>query len=98
MQAEVTGLVVANNAIAGIRTAFDEEIAASAVIVCTGTFLGGLLHYGMTTVAGGRGGGAPANQLSATYRQLGFDVGRLKTGTCARIHKRSINFDAMRRP
>ena len=94
-QAEVTDLVVANNAIAGIRTAFDEEIAASAVIVCTGTFLGGLLHYGMTTVAGGRGGGAPANQLSATYRQLGFDVGRLKTGTCARIHKRSINFDAM---
>ncbi|HDP35058.1 MAG TPA: tRNA uridine-5-carboxymethylaminomethyl(34) synthesis enzyme MnmG [Candidatus Hydrogenedentes bacterium] len=94
-QAEVTDLIIVNDEIAGVRTAFDEEISARVVIVCAGTFLRGLLHYGMTTVAGGRGGAAAANRLGEAYRRFGFDVGRLKTGTCARIHKRSINFDAM---
>lgn len=94
-QAEVTDLVVEGSAIAGIRTSFGEELAAKAVIVCTGTFLRGRLHFGMTTIAGGRGGAAPADGLSDSYKRLGFTVGRLKTGTCARIHKRSINFDVL---
>lgn len=94
-QAEVTDLIIAKDIVAGVRTSFEEELSARAVIVCSGTFLRGLLHYGMTTVQGGRGGAAAANHLSDTYRRLGFEVGRLKTGTCARIHKRSINFDVL---
>lgn len=94
-QAEVTDLIIDKDAVAGVRTSFDETLTSQAVIVCTGTFLRGLLHFGMTTVEGGRGGAAAANRLGDTYRALGFDVGRLKTGTCARIHLRSINFDVM---
>ena len=94
-QAEVTDLIIANDAIASVRTSFEEELSTYAVIVCSGTFLRGLLHFGMTTVEGGRGGATAANHLSNTYRNLGFDVGRLKTGTCARIHQRSIHFDAL---
>lgn len=94
-QAEVTELLVSGEHITGIRTSFGEEIGARAVIVCTGTFLHGRLHYGMTTVTGGRGGSAAADGLSDCYRRLGFPVGRLKTGTCARIHRRSIHFEAL---
>ncbi len=94
-QAEVTDLIVANDAVVGVKTSFDEAISARVVIVCTGTFLRGLLHYGLTTVEGGRGGATAANHLSDAYRRLGFEVGRMKTGTCARIHQRSIQFDAL---
>ncbi|HNY86367.1 MAG TPA: tRNA uridine-5-carboxymethylaminomethyl(34) synthesis enzyme MnmG [Candidatus Hydrogenedentes bacterium] len=80
---------------AGVVTAFGEEIRARAVIVCAGTFLRGRLHYGMTTVAGGRGGAPAADGLSDAYRRLGFPVERLKTGTCARIHRRSIDFGVL---
>ncbi len=82
-------------AVAGVRTAFGEELRARAVIVCTGTFLRGRLHYGMTSIAGGRGGAAAADSLSDAYRRLDFPVGRLKTGTCARIHRRSIDFSLL---
>ena len=85
-QAEVVDLIVQDGAIAGVRTSYGEEIAARAVIVCTGTFLHGRLHFGMTTVSGGRGGAPAADGLSKAYRHLGFPVGRLKTGTCPRIH------------
>lgn len=94
-QAEVSELLLSGDHIAGVRTTFGEEIGARTVIVCTGTFLHGRLHYGMTTVPGGRGGSAAADGLSACYRRIGFPVGRLKTGTCARIHKRSIRFEAL---
>lgn len=93
-QAEVCDLLLDDKAIAGVRTTFEEEISARIVIVCTGTFLRGRLHFGMTTIPGGRGGTSAADKLSDAYRRLGFDVKRLKTGTCARIHKRSINFEA----
>ncbi len=94
-QAEVTGFIVRGGAVAGVRTGFGEEIEARAVIVCTGTYLRGRLHYGLTSVPGGRGGAPAADGLSAAYRELGFPVGRLKTGTCARIHRRSIDFSVL---
>ncbi|OQC08476.1 MAG: tRNA uridine 5-carboxymethylaminomethyl modification enzyme MnmG [Candidatus Hydrogenedentes bacterium ADurb.Bin101] len=94
-QAEVTEILISGGKVGGIRTSFGEEVFSRIVIVCTGTFLRGRLHYGMTTVPGGRGGSAAADGLSACYRQLGFTVGRLKTGTCARIHRRSIHFDRL---
>ncbi|MDX9971862.1 MAG: tRNA uridine-5-carboxymethylaminomethyl(34) synthesis enzyme MnmG [FCB group bacterium] len=94
-QIMVEDLLLHGDEVAGIRTAIGEDIGARVVIVCSGTFLGGRLHFGMSTIEGGRGGEMPANALSDTYRRLGFPVGRMKTGTVPRIHKRSINTDVM---
>jgi tRNA uridine 5-carboxymethylaminomethyl modification enzyme len=94
-QSEVVDLIMREDRIAGVITALGEEIPARAVIVCTGTFLGARLHFGMSSVAGGRAGDPPSNALIESYRRLGFEVGRLKTGTCARIHRRSIDTTVM---
>lgn len=94
-QVQVEDLIVRDGRVFGIRTAIGDEITAHAVIVCTGTFLGGRLHFGMTTIEGGRGGDQPANALAETYKRVGFEVGRMKTGTVPRIHRRSINTDGM---
>lgn len=91
-QVEAQNILVRDGAVLGILSTVGEEITAHAVIVCTGTFLGGRLHFGMKTIGGGRGGDAAANALTETYRTLGFPVGRMKTGTVPRIHKRSIDF------
>ncbi|HIJ64827.1 MAG TPA: tRNA uridine-5-carboxymethylaminomethyl(34) synthesis enzyme MnmG [Candidatus Hydrogenedentes bacterium] len=91
----VDDLVVENDMIRGVRTSVGAEITARAVIVCTGTFMRGLLHFGMVEVPGGRAGEPPAAGLSDAYRRLGFEVGRLKTGTCPRVHRRSIDTTAM---
>jgi tRNA uridine 5-carboxymethylaminomethyl modification enzyme len=87
--------IVRDGEIFGIRTSIGQEITARAVIVCSGTFLGGKLHFGMSSMEGGRGGEMPANKLTQTYKALGFQVGRMKTGTVPRIHRRSINTDVM---
>ncbi len=84
-----------NPVVCGIITSVGNEITAQCVIVCTGTFLGGRLHFGMKTIDGGRGGDQPADALSQTYRRIGFEVGRMKTGTVPRIHKRSIDTSSM---
>ncbi len=94
-QAEAVDLIVHKDVIQGIVTELGAEITAPVVIVCTGTFLRGRLHFGMTKVAAGRAGDHPSNGLSDAYLRLGFEVGRLKTGTCARIHRRSINTDEL---
>lgn len=90
-QVMVEDLLIHGDEVAGIRSAIGTDITARAVIVCSGTFLGGRLHFGMSTLEGGRGGEMPANALSQTYRRLGFPVGRMKTGTVPRIHRRSID-------
>ncbi|MFM1918723.1 MAG: hypothetical protein RLZZ303_357 [Candidatus Hydrogenedentota bacterium] len=90
-QVEVEDIIVRDGGVAGVRTSLGDEVTASAVIVCTGTFLGGQLHFGMKTVAGGRGGDAPSVALVDTYKLLGIEVGRMKTGTVPRIHRRSID-------
>ena len=94
-QVLIEDLVVRGGAVAAVMTSSGQEISASAVIVCSGTFLGGRLHFGMTQMEGGRGGEMPAERLSATYRRLGFELGRMKTGTVPRIHRRSIDTDVM---
>ncbi|HOE66459.1 MAG TPA: tRNA uridine-5-carboxymethylaminomethyl(34) synthesis enzyme MnmG [Candidatus Hydrogenedentes bacterium] len=94
-QGVVDELLVEDGAVRGVRTATDATFAARAVIVCTGTFLNGMLHFGMTGVPGGRAGDMAAAGLGAWYRAAGFDVGRLKTGTCPRLHRRSIDFSAL---
>ena len=94
-QALAEDFLLDGDAVAGIKTSTGAEITARAVIVCTGTFLGGKLHYGLTNTPGGRGGDMPANALADAYRRLGFETGRMKTGTCPRIHHRSIHTDVM---
>ena len=96
LQSEVTGFIVNAGQINGIVTAFGEEILCKAVVLTTGTFLRGKLHFGMKNFPGGRAGDFPANALSeAMSSQLGLRLGRLKTGTPPRVLGRSIDFSAM---
>ncbi|PRP93208.1 tRNA uridine 5-carboxymethylaminomethyl modification enzyme MnmG [Enhygromyxa salina] len=72
-----------------------EQIEAAAVVVTTGTFLGGILHTGAEQTPGGRVGEAPATTLSGQLRGLGFRLVRLKTGTPPRLDRSTINWDAL---
>lgn len=72
-----------------------KEYFAKKVIVTTGTFLNGLLHYGMEHVEGGREGDFASHGLSNSLRSLGFALGRLKTGTCARLFRDTIDVSKM---
>ena len=76
----------------GVKLADGTEVQAGAVVITTGTFLRGLIHIGEKKIAAGRVGEAPANGLSETFMELGFDLARLKTGTPARLDGRTINW------
>ncbi|MBI1979394.1 MAG: tRNA uridine-5-carboxymethylaminomethyl(34) synthesis enzyme MnmG [Elusimicrobia bacterium] len=78
--------------VVGILTKSGIEYSAKAVIVTTGTFLKGLLHYGMNHQPGGRAGEGRAEHLTDSLRDLGFEVGRMKTGTPMRLNANTINF------
>ncbi|KAF0151110.1 MAG: glucose-inhibited division protein A [Ignavibacteria bacterium] len=78
--------------IVGVRTSKGEEIKCKALVVCSGTFLNGLMHTGMTSTKGGRFGEQPAVGLSESFLKMGFEAGRLKTGTPPRLHKDSVNW------
>ncbi|EGB13736.1 glucose inhibited division protein A [Pseudodesulfovibrio mercurii] len=84
-----------NGAVSGLRTELGEVFPARAVLLTTGTFLRGLMHIGLEHFSGGRMGDPAANSLSASLRELGFDLGRLKTGTTPRLLRDSIDFSAM---
>ncbi|MBP3425319.1 MAG: tRNA uridine-5-carboxymethylaminomethyl(34) synthesis enzyme MnmG [Rikenellaceae bacterium] len=81
--------------IRGVRTAFGVEFTADAVILTNGTFLGGLMHVGRSSAEGGRAGDAASHGVSEKLREIGFEVGRMKTGTPVRIDARTVNFDAL---
>lgn len=91
-QALVERLLVEGQRLRGIVTQMGEEYQATAVIVSTGTFLGGVIHIGLKKFPAGRAGEFPANSLSEDYARLGFPLGRLKTGTCPRLNARTIDF------
>ncbi len=78
--------------IVGVRTLQGEEIKCKALVVCSGTFLNGLMHTGMTSTKGGRFGEMPVVGLTESFIKMGFEAGRLKTGTPPRLHKDSINW------
>jgi tRNA uridine 5-carboxymethylaminomethyl modification enzyme len=82
-------------AVTGLVTNSGETVAAMAVILTSGTFLKGLIHVGMIHFPAGRAGEAAAEHLSDCMRDLGFEVGRLKTGTPPRLDRNTINFDVM---
>lgn len=94
-QQAVDDLVVEGERIAGVVTQTGLRFMARAVVLTTGTFLGGRIHVGLTNYQGGRAGDPPANALAARLRELMPNVGRLKTGTPPRIDKRSIDVSAM---
>lgn len=85
-------ILVGNSRVYGVACQTGMRYQAKAIIVTTGTFLNGLIHIGLTTFPAGRMGEFPSVRLSESIRSLGFDIKRLKTGTPARINKRSIDF------
>ena len=94
-QQEVADLLIEQERVAGVVTRMGLEFRAPAVILTSGTFLGGVIHIGQTNQAGGRAGDAPSNALAKRLRELPFRVGRLKTGTPPRIDRSSIDFTVM---
>ena len=91
-QGEVTALYVEDGVVLGVDTQVGIRYRAKTVILTTGTFLRGLIHVGLTSYAGGRAGDLPAMGLSDSLAKLGFEIGRLKTGTPARLDARTIDF------
>jgi tRNA uridine 5-carboxymethylaminomethyl modification enzyme len=79
----------------GVRLADGRELHAPRVVLTTGTFLGGLLHYGEEKIAGGRAGEKASVGLSAQLASLGFRLGRLKTGTPPRLARDSVDFSGL---
>jgi tRNA uridine 5-carboxymethylaminomethyl modification enzyme len=96
LEAEVADLVVEGSRVAGVVTADGSRIAARAVVLTVGTFLGGRIHVGLESREGGRIGDAPSNRLAARLRELPFAVGRLKTGTPPRLDGRTLDYGTMR--
>ncbi|MEM7080202.1 MAG: tRNA uridine-5-carboxymethylaminomethyl(34) synthesis enzyme MnmG [Pseudomonadota bacterium] len=91
-QQSVTDLIVEGDTVAGVVTQMGLSFRAGAVVLTTGTFLGGVIHVGDQQQAGGRAGDAPSIALAERLRALPFRVGRLKTGTPPRIDGRSVDF------
>ena len=87
--------IIEGDTIKGVVTQAGIKIYADSVVLTTGTFLGGVLHIGLKNHQGGRAGSPPSNALAARLRELPFNVGRLKTGTPARIDARSVDFSVM---
>ena len=79
----------------GVKTRMGVEIECSRVVLTAGTFLEGVMHCGEAQAEGGRAGDQAAHGISAQLRALGFEQGRMKTGTPARLDARTINFDAL---
>ncbi|MEZ2336006.1 tRNA uridine-5-carboxymethylaminomethyl(34) synthesis enzyme MnmG [Mucilaginibacter sp. RCC_168] len=94
-QDTVTSLLVKDNTIKGVRTSIGVEIEADAVVLTNGTFLNGLIHIGEKKFGGGRSGEKSATGLTEQLLTLGFDSGRMKTGTPPRIDGRSLNYSLM---
>jgi tRNA uridine 5-carboxymethylaminomethyl modification enzyme len=94
-EAMVTGLEVDEGRITGVRTYFGSTYSAGAVILTAGTFLGGQIWVGNQSMSAGRAGEQAAEGLTEALEALGFQMGRLKTGTPARVDRRSIALDQL---
>lgn len=94
-QDKVTKLLIEESTVIGVETGMGIKFKAKKVILTAGTFINGLMHVGKVKMKGGRMGEPPAYGLSEQLEQHGFEVGRMKTGTPARIDGRSINFSKL---
>ena len=95
VEASVIEVITENKKITGVKTSEGNIIGCSAVILSSGTFLNGLMHTGLKTTIGGRFGEQPGLGITQSLVNLGFEYGRLKTGTPPRLVKDSINWDIL---
>ncbi len=95
IQETVDELIMDGDSVVGVKTEFLNEFMASKVILTTGTFLQGVIHIGETTHEAGRFGEFSAKKLGLQLRELGLDIGRLKTGTCPRVDSSSIDYSVL---
>ena len=94
VQADVSEIAVQDGRVVGVVTTWGQRIAAKSVVLCSGTFMKGLLHVGMDHIPGGRLGGATSS-ISDSLAKLGFPLQRFKTGTSPRIKGSSIDFSSL---
>lgn len=94
-QEMVGGLIVKNGRVEGIRTSMGTEIAGRSVVLTNGTFLNGIIHIGEKQFGGGRAGESAAKGITEQLVELGFESGRMKTGTPPRLDSRSIDYSKM---
>ena len=90
-----TEILSQNGEVTGVKTHLNNIYNAKKVIITTGTFLNGLIHVGFNKLEAGRVGELSAKDLSSSLRELGLNLGRLKTGTCPRIDAKTINFEIL---
>ena len=95
IQAEATEILTENGVVTGVKTAFGGIIDCKAVVIATGVYLKGSVIAGEWKREAGPNGFAPANELTASLINLGFDIRRFKTGTPARVDKRTIDFSEL---
>lgn len=94
-QDTVTSLIIKDKTVIGVHTALGVDIKAKAVVLTNGTFLNGLLHFGEVKQQGGRISEPASLNLTEQLRELGFETGRMKTGTPCRIDGRTIDFSSL---
>jgi tRNA uridine 5-carboxymethylaminomethyl modification enzyme len=94
-QEAVTGLVVENEIVVGVRTALGVEFRGKAVVLTNGTFLNGLIHIGEKQFGGGRAAEKASSGITEQLIELGFEAGRMKTGTPPRVDGRSLDYSKM---
>ena len=94
-QEMVSGLVIKDGRVVGVRTGLGLEIPGKAVVLTNGTFLNGVIHIGEKQFGGGRAGEKAATGITEQLVGLGFEAGRMKTGTPPRVDGRSLNYDVM---
>lgn len=95
IEAQVKELLVRRGRLYGVMTNRREEIAGNCVVLCPGTFLDGLMHVGLRQSQGGRAGEPASVGLADNLKELGFRLLRFKTGTCARLDKKTIDFSRL---
>ncbi|HSP86681.1 MAG TPA: tRNA uridine-5-carboxymethylaminomethyl(34) synthesis enzyme MnmG [Ignavibacteriaceae bacterium] len=91
----VVDIFAESKKISGVKILSGMEILCDALIISSGTFLNGLMHTGLTSNRGGRFGEKPSTGITESLKSLGFETGRLKTGTPPRLSKNSINYDSL---
>lgn len=96
-QAEIVAIEINNGAVCAVKTRLGAEYGAKTVILATGTYLGGKIYVGDAAVESGPDGIAAAGPLTAVLPRLGLPLRRFKTGTPARVHRRSIQFEKLQR-
>ncbi|MFH1504478.1 MAG: tRNA uridine-5-carboxymethylaminomethyl(34) synthesis enzyme MnmG [Candidatus Omnitrophota bacterium] len=95
LQAKVERILVKNKKVYGVQTNFGEIFETKAIVICAGTFLKSKIHIGLNSFPGGRLYEESSDSLFDNIKNLGFEVKHFKTGTCARLDKRTIDFSKM---